>query len=261
MANDSLYDLYNQVFNYVYPQIKSLRRGVLYNVLYIILDGERHNAEYICNNFGIKISATKDDDGEIVNNIGVPIKMMYNPFLINLSKREIFWIVVVACLLVGVIGCIKFIQRRENEEREGNGRNAQQPVAVPSQPPVAQLQPLTVALCLVAPAYILNSLKEQDLIDADEIEKLIDNSSYFLSIKDADAELLQQNLDLTDENISIISDRREVYVRIQIKDGQEILDKTVPYILKRNLPSNHKGVVKKLAPLGDLSGLEKFNRV
>ncbi|MDZ8079580.1 MAG: hypothetical protein RMX35_10835 [Nostoc sp. DcaGUA01] len=265
MANHQLEYLYLEVLDYVHPQIKDLKFGILHEVLYIILDTEPQQAERICKDFRIQSSATKNDDEEIIDSlIGKPVRTMSNPInIFDASKREIFWVVVVACILVGSIGCIQFIlQRRKSKGREGNSRNVQQqPVAVPSQPSVAQLQPLTVALCLVAPAHILNSLKEQDLIDADVIEKLIDNSSYFVCIKDADAELLQQDLDLTDENISIISDRREVYVRIQIKDGQEILDKTVPYILKRNLPSNHKGVVKKLAPLGDLSGLEKFNRV
>ncbi|MEH2299555.1 MAG: hypothetical protein V7K88_11100 [Nostoc sp.] len=66
---------------------------------------------------------------------------------------------------------------------------------------------------------------------------------------------------MTDENILNVGERREVYVRIYIDNGQEMLEKTVPYILKRNLPSHRQGIVKKLACLGDLSGLEAFNRI
>jgi len=268
VANHNLGSVYLEVLDYVHPQIKDLKYGILHKVLYIILDGEPQQAEHICKHFRIQSSATKNDDEEIIDSlIGKTVRKISNPFnnpfnFSDASKREIFWVVVVACTLVGSIGCIQFIvQKRKNKGKEGNARTVQQPVAVPLQPSVAHLQPLTVALCLVVPAQIINSLKEQDIINADEIEKLIDNSSYFLSIKDADADLVQRNLDLTDENIIIIGDRREVYVRIQIKNGQEIVDKTVPYILKRNLPSDSKGVIKKLAPLGDLSGLEKFNRV
>ncbi|MEH1987188.1 hypothetical protein [Nostoc sp.] len=66
---------------------------------------------------------------------------------------------------------------------------------------------------------------------------------------------------MTDENILTVGERREVYVRIHIADGKEMLDKTVPYILKTNLPSHRQGVVEKLACLGDLSDLEAFNRI
>ncbi|MEH1787016.1 MAG: hypothetical protein V7L23_15900 [Nostoc sp.] len=65
----------------------------------------------------------------------------------------------------------------------------------------------------------------------------------------------------TDENILTIHERREIYIRVHIADGQEMLDKKVPYILKRNLPSHGQGVVRKIACLEDLSGLEAFNRV
>ncbi|MBD2206767.1 hypothetical protein H6G33_16235 [Calothrix sp. FACHB-1219] len=251
------------VFDYVYPEIKDLNYGILHKVLYIILDNQPQNAEFICNRYGIQELAKKDDDEAImdifINKIN---RVIANPIsILNPEKREFFWIVLTACLLVGSIGYVQFIQRRRNQGRAGNIRNVQQPVAVPLQPLVPTLQPITVALCLVVPAYVVQNLKEQSLIYADGIEKLIDNASYFLCTKVADAELAQQNLDLTDENILLIGERREVYVKIHIADGQEILDKTVPYILKRNLPSHGQGIVKKLACLGDLSGLEKFNRV
>lgn len=262
MTNRYLEDLYD-VFHYVYPYIKNLDRGLLYNVLYIILDNEPQKAEYICNIYGIKRSATKYDDQVIIQNLSLttnPLREMSNFF--NPDKKEIFWIVVIGCLLVGSIGCIQFIQRQKNKERGGKNRNIQQPIPVSLQPVVPPRQSLTVALCLVVPAYIVNKLKEQYPIDANEIENLIDNASYFLCTKIDDAELVQKRLDLPeDENILTVGERREVYVRIHIADGQEMLDKTVPYILKRNLPSHGQGVVKKLACLGDLSGLEAFNRI
>ncbi|QHG14655.1 hypothetical protein [Nostoc sp. ATCC 53789] len=261
MVNRYLQDL-DDVFYYVHPCIKNLDCGILHKVLYIILDNEPQNAEYICHIYGIKKSATKHDDQVIIDSLSLtsnPFRAMSN--FLNPDKKELFLIVVIACLLVGSIGCIQFIQRRKNKERGGKTRNVQQPVAVSLQPLVPPLQSLTVALCLVVPAYVVNKLKDQYPIDANEIENLIDNTSYFLCTKVADAELVQQRLDLTNENILNVGERREVYVRIHIADGQEMLDKTVPYILKRNLPSHRQGVVKQLACLGDLSGLEAFNRV
>jgi hypothetical protein len=258
-----LQDLYN-VFYYVYPDIKNknLDYGILYEVLYILLENEPKNADYICNRYGIKESATTNDDEAIIGSLmNKEFKRIYTPKNFNLEQREIFWIVVVACLLVGSIVYIQFIQRRKNKERVANTKNLQQPVSISLEPLRPPLQSLTVALCLVVPAYVVNKLKDQYPIDANEIENLIDNASYFLCTKLANAESVQQRLDLTDENILTVGERREVYVRIHIADGQEMLDKTVPYILKRNLPSHGQGVVKKLACLGDLSGLEAFNRI
>lgn len=261
--NSHLKYLY-EVLEYVHLDIKDLDLdcGILHKILYIILDNEPQKAEYICNTFSIHNQATKDDDEVLIDSLLNKInRTMLNPIIFNNDKRQIFWIVVAACILVGSIGCIQFIQRRRNKERQGNTKNVQQPVAVSLQPLAPPKQSLTVALCLVLPAYIVNKLKEQYPIDANEIENLIDNASYFLCTKIADAELVQQRLDFTDENILTVSERREIYVRIHIADGQEMLDKTVPYILKRNLPSHRQGVVKQLACLGDLSGLEAFNRI
>lgn len=259
MVNRYLQDL-DDIFYYLHPCIKDLDCGVLHKVLYIIFDNEPQKAEYISNRYGITESATKHDDQVILDSLSNnPFRAM--PKLFNSDTKELFLIVVVACLLVGSIGYIEFIQRRKNKERGGNTKNLQQPLAVSLQPLAPTRQSLTVALCLVVPAYVVNKLKEQYPIDADEIENLIDNASYFLCTKVADAELVKQRLDLIEENILTVGERREVYVRIHIADGQEMLDKTVPYILKRNLPSHRQGVVKQLACLGDLSGLEAFNRV
>ncbi|QLE46825.1 hypothetical protein FD724_00700 [Nostoc sp. C057] len=130
-----------------------------------------------------------------------------------------------------------------------------------SQPVDNSLQKLTVALHLVVPVFVVNNTKENHLITASDIEKLIDNARYFLCTKSAVPDLIEDFLKFTDENISTIHERSEIYIRINIPDGQEMLDKKVPYILKRNLPSHGQGVVRKIACLEDLSGLEKFNRI
>jgi hypothetical protein len=120
-----------------------------------------------------------------------------------------------------------------------------------------------VALCLVVPASAVENVRENSPIDVSDIEKLIDNSLYFLCTTPEDANATQQRLELTEEDITTVSEQREIYVRINIDNGEEMRDKRVPYILKRNLPSNGQGTVKKLAFLEYLSvsGLEKFNRI
>ncbi|MEH1920712.1 hypothetical protein [Nostoc sp.] len=142
-----------------------------------------------------------------------------------------------------------------------NMATSSQPTVISSKPLDNSPQKLTVALHLVVPAFVVNNIRENDLITASDLEKLIDNARYFLCTKSAVSDLIEESLKFTDENILTIHERREIYIRVHIADGQEMLDKKVPYILKRNLPSHGQGVVRKIACLEDLSGLEKFNRV
>ncbi|QMS87389.1 hypothetical protein HUN01_07275 [Nostoc edaphicum CCNP1411] len=280
--NQNLKNIYNDVLREVYPQIANDRLGVLYKVIHIILEEkvifeqeEQIKAEFFCNLFSIKNNATFLEDKKVFEGLIMNARDQFNPKEVfksilginennrfNERQSELLWIVLIACFIVGTFVCIQFIKRRKSKGRENQDRNVQysEPIAL-QQPVASPPQSLLVALCLVVPAHVLNKLKEQYPIDANEIENLIDNASYFLCTKVADAELVQQRLDLTDENILTVGERREVYVRIDIRDGQEMLDKTVPYILKRNLPSHRQGVVKQLACLGDLSGLEAFNRI
>jgi hypothetical protein len=120
-----------------------------------------------------------------------------------------------------------------------------------------------VALCLVVPASVVENVRENSSIDVSGIEKLIDNSLYFLCTTPEDANATWELLDRTNEDITTVSEQREIYVRINIAEGEDMIGKKVPYILKRNLPSNGQGVVRQLACLKYLSvsGLEKFNRI
>ncbi|MEH1987187.1 MULTISPECIES: hypothetical protein [unclassified Nostoc] len=151
-----------EIFAYIYPDIKDFRFGILHKVLYIILDTEHQQAKSLCNIFGIAESGTKYDDEQIIDSlINNTTRTLSNPISIfESNKRELFWIVAVACILVGAIGCIQFIQRRKNKQRGGNARKVQQPVAISLQPSAPTRQSLTVVLCLIVPAHIVNTLKE-----------------------------------------------------------------------------------------------------
>jgi hypothetical protein len=127
--------------------------------------------------------------------------------------------------------------------------------------PVASPVPIPVALCLIIPAFLVKEVRENNAINISHIETLIDNAAHFICTTSANCDLIEKSLKLTDENILTIGERREVYIKIHIDDGLEMLEKKVRYLIKRNLPSNGQGVVKKIACLDDLSGLEKFNRV
>ncbi|MFO0051678.1 MAG: hypothetical protein ACK53Q_01900, partial [Dolichospermum sp.] len=115
-------------------------------------------------------------------------------------------------------------------------------------------------LCLVVPASIASNFINRSNLKVDELIYLIDNASYFLCtiVKVADSN--EQNLEITDDNISSDS-IREVYIRININDGRNMINQDVRFSLKNNLPIQANCTVKKLACLGNLSGLEKFNRI
>ena len=121
----------------------------------------------------------------------------------------------------------------------------------------------SVDLCLVVPASVVENVRENYPIDVSGIENLIDYYLYFLCTTPEDANATWERLERSDEDITTVSEHREIYVRINIADGEDMIGKKVPYILKRNLPSNGQGVVRQLACLKYLSvsGLENFNRI
>ncbi len=120
-----------------------------------------------------------------------------------------------------------------------------------------------VNLSLLVPASLVRNVEKDKNIEVSDIEELIDNSLYFLCTNPGEIKTIEQSLELSKEDITAVSDEREVYIRIQIDDKKEMLSQRVPYILKRNLPPNGKGIVEKLDCLKYLStsGLEKFNRL
>ncbi|MEH2409483.1 hypothetical protein [Nostoc sp.] len=257
--------MYNQIFEQVSPQITNQGRGVLYDVMHIILYAEQpgSKAKNICNYFGIESYATLDEDKRIVDGVISNPNDSFNP--INLLRhdpeRELFWIVVIACTLAGAYSCVKYLEyikeQKATQERGNKARNLQ--LAPPSQQSVTPpRKSLTAALCLVVSANAIGNLIKNDQINVSDIEKLIDAASYFVCTEEPDSNQLHP--EITDEDIPTNSNL-EVYVKIYIDEGQEMIGKKVPYILKRNLPSHGQGVVKQLACLRNLSGLEKFNRV
>jgi hypothetical protein len=118
-----------------------------------------------------------------------------------------------------------------------------------------------VALCLVVPSSAVRDVKKDYPINISDIERLIDNSLYFLCTKLEEA--TQLSIETTDEDITNVSEQREIYIRINIANGESMIGKKIPYILKRNLPSNGQGVVRQLACLKFLSvsGLEYFSHI
>ncbi len=171
------------------------------------------------------------------------------------------WILTIGTSIaaIGIYYARKYFKSQQKiKRRQAGNTKSQQPI-----PATLEYAPYLqdVALCLVVPAYIVNNIKEEYPITAYEIKKLIDKASYFICIQLLEADSIQQNLKLIEENMPNLGEMQEVYIRINIPNGQEMIGKTSTYILKRNLPFNGQGIVRKIACLNYLSGLEQFNRV
>jgi len=294
--------LYEQVFEKVYPHINGHKKGILFTVIHLIVSQDA-KAKEICSLSNISDKASVEDDLSISSDIiglfvstpndkkqqiTAQLKGVFNN-LLALSKYEnndlkLFQIVVIGCLIVGVSACLSFL-------RKGQQSPKNIPSNIPSNIPLGnssppQKNPHTASLCLVVPESVLGGNIKKNYpypINISDIGKLIDNSAYFLSTDSEQADKIQEVLELLQltedkedkekdkedkENITNVSQQtkvyiREVYIRINIADAPGIIGKKFPYILKRELPANGIGVVRKIAYLKYLSvsGLDEFNRI
>jgi hypothetical protein len=280
VANDHLKTLYKDVWELVYPQVANENKGVLYKVIHILLDGEESKAYEICTNTGINKNASLDDDESIAgdqllmekpNPLNQFFKQnwlkqkMHHTTLNNLNNPDmvtVAWLVFIGSILVGVGVCIQYRNNRKQNLR-GNARNVQ-PDSLPSPP----REPISAALCLVVPASVIIDLRDKhpngltdNSLEFSDLKTLIDNASYFLCTDVENAASKEQFLEMTNNEDIPTNSNREVYIRIDINHGQEMIDKESPYILKRNLPNYGQRIIQKYACLRNLSGLENFNRI
>jgi hypothetical protein len=266
--NARLKKIYDCIFEKIYPQVEGKKYGVLYHVIKIILKKEVQQFNEVCKEFNIKDYDYYQDDCKTLKNIVIPEEEALFRLQIILHRELNFpgfeieeerimkkWIILTACLLVGVYACKKYLEQNQRQEprrrqRDTNDDKLETVIPAPPRPFV------TAALCLVVPASVTDNLMEYSEINVCQIEKLIDKASYLLCSKPEEAEFLK--LEFTDENISNIGENREVFIKINISNTQDMIGKTLPHILKRNLPSSSNGKVIALAPLKNLSGLEQF---
>ncbi|MCB8751656.1 hypothetical protein [Planktothrix agardhii] len=268
MANEYLETLYQNVFEQVYPQVKDQKNGVLYKVIYILLEGQESKADEICTDLRIKDNASREDDRDLINFLIFQPRLILSPFgdnwfknIINPDMVILAWIVIIACLFVGVPVCSQYINKRKQKP---TGNTTKLP---PSSSPSQELPPITAALCLVIQASVFIDLRnkhpnalEDNRLSCSDVKMLIDYSSHFLCIRREEVPLIEEHLEITREEIPNDSNQ-EVYIRIHISNGQNIIGKEVPYILKRDLPSDGKRIIQRRVSLKNLSGLENFNHI
>lgn len=279
--SNNLKDLHSEVFTEVVSKITHIKRGILYETIQIILSENGQNIDQektqtICHYLGIKPDAYEDEDNMVVSNVrkqfsysmfGTDIKkdiVQKINFTIssNESERkkmeELKWIVVVACTVVGAYFCIEYLKKQKQKKSVSKkGQVNRKPEDLQYNPP---RPPIPALLCLIVPSNIVSNLSNGSSINIDGLSYLIDSAAYFICTTKNDADLKESKLTVTNETISPDSNR-EVYIRVKISDGRNLIDKKITYILKSNLPVGETFIVEKIACLRNLTGLESFNRV
>jgi hypothetical protein len=268
VANENPKDLYKVCQN-IYSQIHG--RGRLYKTIRIIVGEEQSQAQEktkkICDYFGIQPDADKEEDKKIINDLlagisgilrNAPINnTLINNVITNIAKvigGNMEWIFVAAAFtFVGLFLYKQTLDKKEQAKIKPAVQEIKyQPIFQP---------PISADLCLIVRASIASNFINRSNLRIEEVTYLIDNAYYFLctTVKVPNSKN-EEYLKTTDETI-LPDSRREVYIRININDGGNMIDKKIPYYLKTNLPLQAQCVIKQLACLENLSGLEKFNRV
>jgi hypothetical protein len=121
-------------------------------------------------------------------------------------------------------------------------------------------QRITAELCLIVPAWLVRNLTPPQTLTREEICELIDNCAYFRCLPSKDLGSLEQDLQPTSEPI-LPDSERDVYIRIQIEDGENMIDNPSCYGLKKRLPQTGTPVIQECKLLANLSGRQHFNRI
>jgi hypothetical protein len=178
---------------------------------------------------------------------------------------EIAWIIFASIILVGVVVSRNYYIKKAEKNKTILGATEKPPSNLNPPTPISSRKLKPADLCLVVLAkdvsHLVGGLKSE--LDRDDVSNLIDRASYFLCIPTAEgiSRDIEQNLSrMTDEKIMPDSNR-EVYVRIEINDGQNLIGEKIPYYLKSNLSSNLKGKIQEAFCIKNLYGLEKLIRI
>jgi hypothetical protein len=265
-------EIYYQIFNKVKDRISNdrtgkQRRGVLYEVIKIIFEQDEVIAKEICKYFCIKPYTLIGDDIKNFDRQVINIKILRNKNY-SIQKEEDMELLGIVFIAVSLVGTFSIIKRRNNDNKNIiPGKEKTNYIAgitpVTSTDKSQTMQQIAVALCLIVQASLVENLEKNQVINTSQIEEIIAKSLYFLCTNISDADTIWEILDKTDEDVKSLSEQREVYIRIDIPNGQEMIGKKYLHSLKRNLPSHGECIIKQLACLKYLSvsGLEKFNRV
>jgi len=270
------------IYKEIIEEIKPLEKGILYNTIRKILledDANEQITREICcksdNTLSISPNASIEEDYKIAYDVmvmfsdiefeeGTPgkgiMRSLSKMYPSNIDKRndnhmeEIKLIVLVGCTLVGGYFCIQYLKERQNKKKRN--RSPQNYTTENFRRP---LPPVPAALCLIIPANIVGELTNGSNINIDYLSYLVDNASDFVCATKSEVDSIEQQMTMT-EKIPLDS-IREVYIRINLADGRNLIGKKILYMIKTNLQIDTDFFVEKVACLQNLNGLKFFNHV
>jgi hypothetical protein len=289
MATDNLKDLYAKLFEKVKqdPKVQEFEFGILYKTIQTVLGEEQppEKIQEIFKNYRIKPDNLLNDDFEI------SLKIIFDSHLIlwqlliplyenakekidslqsfvirfltpiaekipipniNIKEKKMELIFAAAIIIAAPL----LVWKVYLDPKAKQNTIIEEPIQKTTLPSSSSG---SAELCLIIPASIANGVK--NVLSSDDLITLIYNASYFLCTDFDTANRNQKELNMAETEEILPNSNREVYIRIKIDNGGNMIGQKMPYSLKINLPENVQGTVKKLACLRDLSGLEKFNRV
>lgn len=262
------------IYEEIIDEIEFLEEGLLYSTIRKILFEDEQITSEISHECGIKPDARIAEDYKIAYDVMVKfsdiefedaplkdrVRSRSKMYPSNIDKRndnhmeEIKLIVLVGCTLVGGYFCIQYLKERQNKKKRNRSpqnyttENFRRPLPL-----------IPAALCLIIPANIVGELTNGSSINIDNLSYLIDNASDFICAAKSEVESIEQQMTMT-EKIPLDS-IREVYIRINLADGRNLIGKKILYMIKTNLPIDTNFFVEKVACLQNLNGLKFFNHV
>jgi hypothetical protein len=251
--------LIEPLFNRIYPQIKNKEKGVLYQIIKLIIHEAKLELEQLeqqeiylkqlksCLNLVIPAG--------IYENLG---KVFINNCSQEESKKqkqmEILTLAAVFLIVLAFVGVLVLPNKNK--------------------PSSSKASPASTAICLALPAFAVFGLKQREMtseqvtddlaeeeIARDKIIELVEAATEFRCVK-ADEQIVMKT---TNQEVKPDS-QLKFYIRIHIEIPSEndILKEKTKYGIKDNLRNLHpdtKGKIIQLGRLTDPSDLPSFNRI
>jgi hypothetical protein len=264
MTNENLEKLREDVFQNILSQIENSENGRLYKTIKIIIGEDQQQTQEICRYLGIEDDADMEQDNKIIQDLvrllGIPILNQDNILEVwskigncCIDKRKNMELLIVAAF--GLVGL--FLYKDKYLDKKQQSKVNLTPL---TEPPIQQpnIQSSSSAILhLIVPALIATKFNKLSNLTVDDVTDLIENAPYFLCTEVQEQELVET----TDETIPSDS-QTEVYIKIKIDNGRNIIGEKIRYYLKTNLSEiNRQYTLVEIACLKNLSGLENFNRI
>ncbi|OBQ30173.1 MAG: hypothetical protein AN483_06460 [Aphanizomenon flos-aquae MDT14a] len=263
MTNEHLEKLREDVFQNILSQIEKSENGRLYKTIKIILGEDQQQTQKICRYLGIEDDADIDKDNKIIQDLvrflGIPILdqdkiLELGSKIVNcIDRKKNMELLIVAAF--GLVGLSLYKQQYLDKKQQSKVN-----LTPLTEPPIQQpnIQSSSCAILhLIVPALIASKFNKLSNLTVDNVTDLIENAPYFLCTEEQEKELVET----TDETIPSDS-QTEVYIKIKINNGRNIIGEKIRYYLKTNLSEiNRQYTLVEIACLKNLSGLENFNRI